>query len=295
MVIEFGGRVAIVTGAGAGLGRAHALGLASRGAAVVVNDRSAQAAERVVAEIEEAGGRAIGASADVTDFNQISAMVDVTMSKWGRVDILVNNAGILRDKTFANMDLSDFRVVIDVHLMGSVNCTKAVWNIMREQQYGRVIFTSSASGLYGNFGQANYGAAKAAFVGLMNVLDLEGAKYNILVNCLSPTAATAMTRNLFSKEQIDVLDPESVTPGVLFLASERAPSKTILCAGAGCFAVTLVSETEGIILSGSELAPETIAARFAEISAPIGARAMRDALAQTDKYVSKRREVDSRE
>src|SRR5579863_696354 len=243
--IRFDGRVAIVTGAGNGLGRSHALGLAARGAKVVVNDvgsaldgsgGSGSAADRVVQEIEAAGGSAIADNANVTDFAAVASMVERAKAKWGRIDILVNNAGILRDKSFAKMDLADFRAVMDVHVMGAVHCTKAVWDLMRAQNYGRIVFTSSSSGLYGNFGQANYGAAKAAMIGLMNVLHHEGQKNNICVNILSPTALTAMTEGLLPAAAAALLTPESVTPAVLFLVSETAPSRVIVGAGAGCFA-----------------------------------------------------------
>ncbi len=205
MSIRLDNQVAIVTGAGRGLGRTHALALAERGARVVVNDLDDENAESVVDEIRDAGGRAFANGASVTDNAQIESMVEKTMSKWGRVDILVNNAGILRDKTFHKMSLDDFRTVIDVHLMGTVHCTKAVWNIMREQAYGRIVFTTSSTGLYGNFGQANYAAAKMAMIGLMNTLHLEGAKYDIRVNCLAPAAGTAMTEGLMSEEAFSLI------------------------------------------------------------------------------------------
>jgi NAD(P)-dependent dehydrogenase (short-subunit alcohol dehydrogenase family) len=248
MSIRFDGRVAIVTGAGNGLGRSHALGLAARGAKVVVNDLGgardgtgggSEAALKVVEEIRAAGGEAIANGANVADEAAVAAMVAEAMAKWGRIDILVANAGILRDKTFAKLDIADFRAVIDVHLMGSAICARAVWEIMRQQTYGRIVFTSSSSGLYGNFGQANYGAAKAAMVGLMNVLHLEGEKFNIRVNTLAPTAATRMTEELLPKEALAVMTPESITPGVLYLVSEDGPSRVILDAGAGGFARTL--------------------------------------------------------
>ncbi len=290
MSIRFDGRVAIVTGAGNGLGRAHALGLAARGAKVVVNDfapasAGETAADRVVAEIRAAGGEAMANPADVSDFDQVQAMVAAAMDAWGRVDCLVANAGILRDKTFAKMELADFRKVIDVHLMGTVHCAKAVWEIMRAQNYGRLVFTSSASGLYGNFGQSNYGAAKAAMMGLMNVLHLEGAKSNIRVNTLAPTAATAMTAGLIPEEAMKLLRPDSITPGVLFLLGENAPSRVILGAGAGSFARTLVTETAGIALPEDEWTPEAVAAHFGEISDPAGETVLTDAFQQTDKFV----------
>ena len=290
MTIEFSGKVAIVTGAGSGLGRSHALGLAARGANVVVNDFGQNGgfdnAMRVVEEIRAAGGTAIGDNADVADFDQVSEMVARAERLWGRVDILVNNAGVLRDKTFAKMDMADFEFVLRVHLIGSANCTKAVWAGMRERNYGRIVLTSSASGIYGNFGQANYGAAKAGMIGLMNVLHLEGAKNDIRVNVLAPTARTGMTEGLLSPVAAELMTPESVTPGVLFLVSEDAPSRVILGAGAGVFAVTHIGETPGVYLDESERTPETIAARFAEISDAKTAEPLKDAFAQTYKFVA---------
>jgi NAD(P)-dependent dehydrogenase (short-subunit alcohol dehydrogenase family) len=290
MTIRFDGRVAIVTGAGGGLGRCHALGLAARGAKVVVNDlgrdgEPSEASRRVVREIETAGGVAIANGADVANTAQVAAMVEDAHRLWGGVDILVNNAGILRDKTFAKMDLPDFELVLKVHLLGSAICTKAVWAGMRERNYGRVLFTSSASGVYGNFGQANYGAAKAGMIGLMNVLHLEGAKNNIRVNTLLPTAATGMTEGLIPAEMAALLNPETVTPAVLFLVSEDAPSKVILGAGAGAFAVTHIEETAGVFLGKAERTPETIAARFSEISDSTTARPLDNAFGQTFKFV----------
>ena len=250
--IRFDGRVAIVTGAGAGLGRSHALGLAARGASVVVNDLGAatdgtgqgsDAARAVVSEIREAGGHAIANGANVADEEQVQAMVDAAIAEFGHVDILVNNAGILRDKTFAKMSLDDFQTVLDVHLMGAVHCTHALWRHMTERQYGRIVFTTSASGLYGNFGQSNYGAAKAAMLGLMNVLHHEGHRKNVRVNILAPTAATRMTEALLPPEVLPLLAPETITPGLLALVAENAPSKMILGAGGGCFAETKIYET----------------------------------------------------
>jgi NAD(P)-dependent dehydrogenase (short-subunit alcohol dehydrogenase family) len=297
--IRFDDRVAIVTGAGNGLGRCHALGLAARGAKVVVNDagvavdgtgRSA-AAEQVVAEIEAAGGIAFADSADVTDQAQVGAMVERAAQRWGRIDILVNNAGILRDKSFGKMAIEDFRAVIEVHVMGAVHCAKAVWELMRAQNYGRIVFTSSSSGLYGNFGQANYGTAKAAMIGLMKVLDQEGRKNDIRVNILSPTAATRMTASLMPAEDRALLDPASVTPGLLYLVSDEAPSGVILCAGAGCFARAEVVETPGIYLSPDERVPETIVKRFAQICAPESQGTLANAWAQTKKYVAMARRM----
>jgi NAD(P)-dependent dehydrogenase (short-subunit alcohol dehydrogenase family) len=289
MTIDFEGRVAIVTGAGSGLGRSHALGLAARGANVVVNDFGQNGgfnnAMRVVEEIRAGGGTAVGDNADVADFAEVSEMIARAERLWGHVDILVNNAGVLRDKTFAKMEMADFEFVLRVHLMGSANCTKAVWAGMRERNYGRIVLTSSASGIYGNFGQANYGAAKAAMIGLMNVLHLEGAKNDIRVNVLAPTARTGMTEGLLSPVAAELMTPESVTPGVLFLVSEDAPSRVILGAGAGVFAVTHIGETPGVYLDESERTPETIAARFAEISDAETAE-RKDAFAQTYKFVA---------
>ncbi len=296
MDINFKSRVAIVTGAGTGLGRAHALALAERGAKLVINDlgvttdgkaQSSGAAEAVAQEIRDAGGEAIAHGADVSDEAQVADMVAQTMEKWGRVDILVNNAGILLDKTFAKMTMAEFRKVVDVHLIGSATCTHAVWPIMREQGYGRVVLTSSSSGLYGNFGQANYGAAKAAMMGLMNVLHLEGARNNIRVNALAPTAATRMTRDLLPPEAADLLAPESISPGLLYLVSEDAPSRVILSAGGGCYAQTRVYETEGILLEGSTNSPERVAELFSQVSDPAGQQELMDAFSQTRKYARK--------
>lgn len=272
----FKGQVAIVTGAGGGLGREHALALAARGAKVVVNDlggardgsgASQSAAEAVVAEILAAGGEAIASAASVTDFQAVSQMVAETMAKWGRVDILVNNAGILRDKSFAKMELDDFRLVVDVHLMGAVNCTKAVWDIMRDQNYGRIVMTTSSSGLFGNFGQSNYGAAKMALVGLMQTLSIEGAKNDIRVNCLAPTAHTRMTEDLGLP--LEALAPALVTPGLLHLVSPDAPTRCILAAGAGGFERAYITLTQGDFIIGHD-ATEQIAARFDKISDRIG-------------------------
>ena len=244
--MELRGRTAIVTGAGGGLGRSHALALAQAGAKVVVNDVNASSAERVVSEIRAHGGEALDIVASVTDEAQVAAMVDVTMAAWGRIDILINNAGILMDRSFAKMDLASFRAVMDVHLMGAVICTKAVWEIMRQQYYGRIVMTTSSSGLYGNFGQANYGAAKMALVGLMQTLALEGRKYSIHVNCLAPTAATQMTNGVLSEDALQRFTPECVSPGLLALVGEDAPTRAILCAGGGYFAQANITLTEGV-------------------------------------------------
>lgn len=251
-------RVAIITGAASGLGRAHAHFLASRGAKIVINDVSEQAADTVVAEIEAGGGRALASVGSVTDEAAIAEMVAATMAEWGRVDILVNNAGILRDKSFAKMSVEDFRLVVEVHLIGSMICTKAVWPIMREQQYGRIVMTTSSSGLYGNFGQANYGAAKLALVGLMQTLAIEGQKYNIRVNCLAPTAATGMTADILPEQSLRLLAPERVSPGLLALVADNAPTRAILCAGAGHFAVANITLTEGVQISDGRAAADEV-------------------------------------
>jgi NAD(P)-dependent dehydrogenase (short-subunit alcohol dehydrogenase family) len=275
MTIRFDGRVAIVTGAGGGLGRQHALALAARGARVVVNDLGGTlngnggtptAAQAVVDEIRAAGGEAIANGASVTDASAVQAMVDKVVRVWGRVDILVNNAGILRDKSFSKMTLDDFRLVVEVHLMGAVNCTKAVWELMRAQNYGRIVMTTSSSGLYGNFGQSNYGAAKMALVGLMQTLAIEGEKNNIRVNCLAPTAATRMTENLMPAAVLNLLQPESVTPGLLALVTENAPTRAILCAGAGSFERAHITLTEGIFVGLEGDVAEQVVARFDAVS-----------------------------
>ena len=280
-MIDFDDRVAIVTGSGAGLGRSHALGLAARGARVVVNDLGN--AQDVASEIDAAGGDAMAHDADVSDEAQVADMIAKAMDRWGRIDILVNNAGILRDKTFAKMTLEDFRKVVDVHLMGSANCCHAVWPVMRAQKYGRIVLTSSGSGLYGNFGQSNYGAAKAAMIGLMNVLHLEGARDDIRVNTLAPTAATQMTKGLLPEAALDLLQPETITPGLLHLVSENGPSRTILSAGAGTFAQTRIYETQGHRIQG-EITPEAVAANWHLITEPNQQEELQDAFSQTRKY-----------
>ena len=274
MPLRFDNRVAIVTGAGGGLGREHALALAARGAKVVVNDLggardgsggSSSAAEAVVAEIKAAGGEALANGASVTEADAVQAMIDQALDRWGRIDILVNNAGVLRDKSFAKMTLEDFRFVVDVHLMGAVNCTKAVWESMRERNYGRIVMTTSSSGLYGNFGQSNYGAAKMALVGLMQTLAIEGAKNDIRVNCLAPTAHTRMTEDLGAGLPLEALDTALVTPGLLHLVGEDAPSRCILAAGAGGFERAYVTLSQGVHIVGPD-APEQVGARFDAIS-----------------------------
>ena len=279
MSIRYDGKVAIVTGAGQGLGRSHAIELAKRGARVVVNDLggakdgtggSSEAARAVVAEIQALGGEAIANGANVASYPEVEAMVGQAMEQWGRVDILVNNAGILRDKSFAKGSLEDFKLVLDVHLMGTVNCTKACWDIMREQSYGRVVVTTSSSGLYGNFGQANYGAAKMGVIGLMNTLVQEGAKYDIRVNALAPAAGTRMTEGLLPDKAFELLAPETVTPAVLYLVGEDAPNRTILCAGAGAYAAAKIVETDGVWLPPAEQTPEGIAAHWEAITSQVG-------------------------
>jgi len=275
MTIRYDGQVAIVTGAGNGLGRSHAIQLAARGAKVVVNDLGgtvdgsgggSTASQAVVAEIEAAGGEAMAHGANVADFEQVQDMVAKTMERWGRVDILVNNAGILRDKSFGKGSLEDFKLVLDVHLMGSVNCTKAVWEIMREQNYGRIVVTTSSSGLYGNFGQANYGSAKMGVIGMMNTLAQEGAKNNVKVNALAPTAGTRMTEGRIPDQAFALMTPETVTPAVLYLVSQDAPTRVILAAGAGGYAVAKIVETDGIYLDDADQTPEAIAEHWDAIA-----------------------------
>ncbi len=271
MKLDFTDQVAIVTGAGGGLGRAHALALAARGARVLVNDLAGadglpHTAQAVVDEILAAGGQAMANGASVTDAAAVSAMVAQVMAAWGRVDILVNNAGILRDKSFAKMTMDDFRLVIEVHLMGAVHCSQAVWPIMTAQKYGRIVMTTSSSGLYGNFGQANYGAAKMALVGLMQTLSIEGAKSGIRVNCLAPTAATAMTEGLLPPEVLAALRPEAVVPAMLWLACSDAPNRTIACAGAGTFEAAHITLTTGLHLGMGPDVPEQLAAAWPRVS-----------------------------
>ena len=294
--VDFSGKVAIVTGAGNGLGRSHALALGARGARLVVNDRggerdgtgaSSVAAATVAQEIVDAGGEAIANGADVTDFAEVEAMVDAAKTRWGRVDILINNAGILRDKSFAKMSLDDFRLVIEVHLMGTVHCCKAVWETMREQGYGRIVVTTSASGLYGNFGQSNYSAAKMAVVGLMNTLALEGAKYDIRINALAPTAHTRMTEELLPGEAQAVLSAESVTAAALLLCRDEAPQRCILCAGAGGYANTRIYETEGIWLPVERQTPEDVLAQWDAVCDPQGQLLLEHGAQQTERFVLK--------
>lgn len=296
MALDFTGRVAIVTGAGGGLGRQHALALAARGAKVVVNDLggardgsggSLSAAESVVAEIRAAGGEAMANGASVTDFEAVQAMVEQAIDAWGRVDILVNNAGILRDKSFAKMEIADFRTVVDVHLMGAVHCCKAVWPHMTEQKYGRILMTTSSSGLYGNFGQSNYGAAKLALVGLMQTLALEGAKNNIHVNSLAPTAATRMTEGLMPPQVLEALKPEAVVPAMLVLVSEDAPTRTTLCAGAGSVEAAHITLTQGAWIGLDAQAPETLAANLRQVLARAGDMVPESGAAQGSQEVTR--------
>lgn len=274
--IRFDDRVAIVTGAGGGLGRCHALELARRGAKVVVNDLgasmdgsggSSEAADKVVKEIEALGGEAIANGSSVTDDAGVQKMVDDAMNKWGRVDILIANAGILRDKSFGKMTMEDIQLVIDVHLMGSFKPIKALWDTMKEQNYGRIVVTTSSTGLYGNFGQANYGAAKLGLVGLMNTLKIEGAKNNIKINAVCPVAATRMTEGLMPPEALEQLKPEYVTPGVMNLVKDDCPTGMILSAGAGAFSMAEMVETRGAFVGqGDALTAEAVAAKWDQIT-----------------------------
>ncbi len=294
--IRFDGKVAIVTGAGGGLGRQHALELARRGAKVVVNDLggavdgsggSSAAAEAVVAEIKAFGGEAIANGSSVTDDAGVANMVKQAMDAWGRIDILVANAGILRDKSFSKMEMSDFEAVMNVHVMGTVKPAKAVWEIMKAQNYGRIVVTTSSTGLYGNFGQSNYGAAKLALIGFMNTLKLEGQKNNIHVNAISPVAATRMTENLMPAEVLEKLKPEYVTPAVVFLVSEEAPTGVVLTAGAGAFAQARIYETEGVYLGEGGLSVEEVRDNFGRITDPAGQQAYVNGGEQSGKFFRK--------
>jgi NAD(P)-dependent dehydrogenase (short-subunit alcohol dehydrogenase family) len=279
MSIRFDNRVAIVTGAGGGLGRSHALALAARGAKVVVNDlggavdgsgSSAGAAQRVVDEIKALGGEAVADTNSVSTPETAEALVKTAIDTYGKLDILINNAGILRDKSFAKGELSDFRLVLEVHLLGSVYVTKAAWPHLQANNYGRVVMTSSASGLYGNFGQANYGSAKLGLVGLMNTIKLEGQKNDIRVNTIAPVAATRMTENLLPPAVLETLKPELVTSGVLHLVQENSPNGVILEAGAGYYSLVQIVEGTGAKL-GADATVDDVAAAWDKISDMSGA------------------------
>jgi len=295
--IRFDGKVAIVTGAGGGLGRCHAIDLAKRGAKVVVNDLGgamdgsgggSEAAQKVVAEITAVGGEAKANGASVTDDAGVAAMVKQTMDKWGRIDVLVANAGILRDRSFSKMEIADFDAVMAVHLMGTVKPVKAVWEIMKAQNYGRIVVTTSSTGLYGNFGQSNYGAAKLSLVGFMNTMKIEGMKNNIKVNAISPVAATRMTQGIGIPEQVlEALKPDFVTPGVVYLVSDEAPTGAILTAGAGVFAVAKIYETEGVSLGMDGVSAEEVRNNWAAITDPKGMEAYDQGGGQTQKFMRK--------
>jgi len=293
MAIRFDDKVAIVTGAGGGIGKEHALELARRGAKVVVNDLggnvdgsgASDAANEVVELIKSEGGEAISNGASVTDLDAVKAMVNQTMEEWGRIDILVNNAGILRDKSFHKVTLDDFNLVMDVHFQGSLNCTHSIFPIMREQEYGRIIFTSSASGVYGNFGQTNYGSAKMAMIGLMNTLKLEGQNKNIFTNSITPVAYTRMTEGLIPEDFGKNLRSEFITPAVIYLASDQAPNGVTIAAGAGVFSRIFIHETMGVSLGmGEDMTPENIHANWDKISDMTEARALQNGGEQTLKF-----------
>jgi NAD(P)-dependent dehydrogenase (short-subunit alcohol dehydrogenase family) len=294
--IRFDGKVAIVTGSGGGLGRQHALELARRGARVVVNDLGgsmdgsgggSEAAHAVVEEIKAFGGEAVANGSSVTDDAGVALMVKHAMDEWGRVDVLVANAGVLRDKTFSKMEIADFEFVLGVHLMGTVKPAKAVWEIMRTQNYGRIVCTTSSSGLYGNFGQTNYGAAKLGIIGFMNTLKLEGQKNNIHVNAIAPVAATRMTENLMPPEILEKLKPEYVTPGVVYLCSDEAPTGCILTAGGGAFALARIVETEGVYLGDGGLSVEEIRDNWSKITDAAGQQAYNAGGEQSGKFFRK--------
>jgi len=293
MTIRFDDRVAIVTGAGGGIGKEHALELARRGAKVVVNDLggtvdgsgASDAANEVVDIIKSEGGDAMVNGASVTDLEAVKDMVSQTMEKWGRIDILVNNAGILRDKSFHKVTLEDFNLVMDVHFQGSLNCTHTIFPIMREQEYGRIVFTSSSSGVFGNFGQTNYGSAKMAMVGLMNTLKIEGQGKNVFTNSITPVAYTRMTEGLIPEDFGKNLQPEFVTPAVIYLSSENAPNGAIMAAGAGVFSRIFIHETMGVSLGMAEdMTPENIEANWDKISDMSDARALQNGGEQTLKF-----------
>jgi len=276
MTIRFDNRVAIVTGAGNGLGRAHALLLASRGARLLVNDPGGAvdgkggdhaAADKVVAEIKAAGGQAVPNYDSVADPMSAANIVKTAVDSFGTVDIVVNNAGVLRDKTFHNMTIEDFDFVVKVHFLGTAYVTHAAWPILRAKAYGRVVVTSSNSGIYGNFGQANYGGAKLAVVGFMNALRLEGQKYNIMVNALAPVAGTRMTESLMTPEALARLKPEFVSPMVAWLCSEQCQrTGEIWSAGAGYFARIEYREAPGLRISGRAPTLEDVADNIDKIA-----------------------------
>jgi NAD(P)-dependent dehydrogenase (short-subunit alcohol dehydrogenase family) len=294
MSISFKDRVAIVTGAGGGLGRSYALELAKRGAKVVVNDLGgardgtghSDAALKVVEEIEAAGGEAISNGASVTEYEQMAEMAAKAKEKWGGVHILINNAGVLRDKSFAKMEPEDFEFVLKVHLFGSAYATKACWEIMREQSYGRVLMTTSSSGLYGNFGQANYGSAKLGLVGLAKTLFVEGAKYNIRVNSLAPLAGTRMTEDIIPEQAFAMFAPENVVPAALYLVSEDAPNNVIVGAGVGGFHSAWVTMNTPVILPESERTVEGFAAHWDQISSREGDFVPQSGMEQTQRTLA---------
>ncbi len=282
-MIRFDGRVAIVTGAGSGLGRSHAKALAARGAKVVVNDlgvdvagggKSSSSADAVVAEIKAAGGTAVANYDSVADPAAAAGIVKTALDAFGTVDILIANAGFLRDKSFEKIDLVDFDAVLRVHLQGSVYVAKAAWPVMKAKNYGRVIVTTSAAGLYGNFGQTNYAAAKAGLVGFMLALKEEGAKHNVLANAIAPVAFTRMLATIVPQQLEQRLRPEVATAGVLFLASEACKATgCVLEAGDNHFALARLVKAKGVTLSAAKaVTPEAVAAHWAAISDLAGAQ-----------------------
>ena len=267
--IRFDGKVAIVTGAGRGLGRDYALQLGERGARVLVNDPgvgmdgsgSGNVADEVAAEIRAAGGEAIANRGSVADHDDVKAMVAEAADAWGTVHILINNAGILRDRSFVKKDLGDFRAVLDVHLWGTVLATHAVWPIMYGNRFGRIVVTTSGSGLLGNFGQADYAAAKMAVVGFMNTLAIEGARRNVHVNAIKPAAGTRMAGGIVSEAMIEKLKPELITPGVLYLCSDEAPTGRLIQGSAGHFSRVVMAQNNGVDFTG-DVSLEDFAAAF---------------------------------
>ena len=273
-------RIALVTGGSRGIGAAISTALQAAGYTVAATYAGND--EKAAAFTAETGIKTY--KWDVSDYDGCAAGIAAVEADLGPVDILVNNAGILRDKSFSKGTVDDFRLVADVHLMGTVHCTKACWDIMKAQEYGRIVVTSSSSGLYGNFGQSNYGAAKMAVVGMMNTLAQEGAKYNVKINALAPTAGTRMTEGLIDDKAFALLTPETVTPAVLFLVSDEAPTRAILAAGAGAFAVAKIVETEGMWLPEADQTPEGIAANWSQISEG-GERALQAGFEQSIKMI----------